>query len=104
MAEQKEKEIKVTGRKEKVSDKHLSILQSLVNTINSIQFNVGQMEVQKQVAIDELKKTQRKVSDMQTTLVSEYGSYDINIHDGTINWPKPKTEPNGEEKPEGDEK
>ena len=55
-------------------------------------------------ALDEMKKTQRGVSEMQSLLLKESGSYDVNVNDGTINWPQPKTEPNGEEKPEGNEK
>jgi len=100
----KEKEIELKVKKEKISEDHLKSLQELVNTINSIQFNVGKMEVQKNVAILELQKTQRQVSDMQQTLLKEYGSYDVNVHDGTINWPKENPESNGVEKPTNDEK
>ena len=88
----KEKELVVKPQIEKISEKHLKELQGLVNTINSIQFNIGKMEMQKLTALDDVKKTQGKISDMQDLLLKEYGSYDVNINDGTINWPKPKTE------------
>ena len=100
----KEKELKVKQKAEKIHEKHLSQLQNLVNTINAIQFNVGKMEVQKHNALNELGKTQKNITDMQNLLLREYGSYDVNIQDGTINWSKDKTEPNGVEKPNKDEK
>ena len=31
---------------------------------------------------------QKKVGDMQQTLEKEYGTSDVNINDGTINWDK----------------
>ena len=100
----KEKTVDLKPKVEKISKEHLSELQNLVNTINSLQFNIGKMELQKQGALQEVLKTQSKVSEMQNTLVTEYGSYDVNINDGTINWPKQKPEPNGVEKPNKDEK
>ena len=103
MAKNKEKELTVkTEKAVKIHEKHLKEMQDLVNTINAIQFNIGKMEVQKHTALDEMKKTQNKVGDMQNLLLREYGSYDVNINDGTINWPK--AESNGVDKPEDDEK
>ena len=88
MAKNKKKTVEVKQKAEKISKEHLSQLQNLVNTINSIQFNVGKMEMQKQMALRELMNTQDQVSTMQDILLAEYGSYDVNITDGTINWPK----------------
>ena len=82
------KEIRVKERKEKIHEKHLKEMQDLVNTINAIQFNIGKMEVQKHTALDEMRKQQGKVGDLQSLLLREYGSFDINVNDGTINWPK----------------
>ena len=85
-----------------IKDEQLKELQNIVTAINKLQFDIGQMEVQKHTALDEMKKTQNKVGDMQNLLLREYGSYDVNINDGTINWPK--AESNGVDKPEDDEK
>ena len=93
----KEKELTVkTEKAVKIHDKHLKEMQDLVNTINSIQFNVGKMEIQKHSALKELAKQQDKVVGLQDTLLREYGSYDVNINDGTINWPESKNEENEE--------
>ena len=90
MAKNKKKTVEVKQKAEKISDQHLSQLQNLVNTINSIQFNIGKMEMQKQMALRELMSTQDQVSTMQDLLLAEYGSYDVNITDGTINWNNPR--------------
>tara|TARA_R110002020_G_C15860029_1_gene737039 strand:- start:286 stop:594 length:309 start_codon:yes stop_codon:yes gene_type:complete len=100
----KEKELKVKQKVEKISEEHLTRLQGIVNGINALQFNIGKMEVNKFNAIRELSKSQSEISEMQDILLKKYGSYDVNVHDGTINWPKSKSESNGIEKPKEDEK
>ena len=102
MAKTKEKEIELKVKAEKISDGHLQRLQGVVNKINGIQFNVGKMEMQKHAALHELTNAQDEVSELQNTLVKEYGTYDVNLNDGTINWPE--VSPNGESKPKEDEK
>jgi hypothetical protein len=84
----KEKVVDLKPRPEKVSKEHLEQLQKLVNNINGIQFNVGKIEQQKHSLLHELAMLQDKVALMQDTLQKEYGSYDVNLTDGTINWPK----------------
>ena len=92
MAKEKIKELKVKKQVEKIHEKHLTQLQKIVNTINAIQFNIGKMEVQKQTALDAMKDQQRGITEMQDLLLREYGSFDVNIDDGTINWPQEKKE------------
>jgi uncharacterized protein YdaL len=84
----KEKVIDLKPKVDKISDRHLSDLQRVVNTINSIQFNIGKIESQKHQLLHGLDEAQKGVKTMQDTLVKEYGSYDVNLDDGTINWPK----------------
>ncbi len=81
-----EKETK--ERVDKISEEHLSQLQNIVNGVNSLQFNIGKIEAQKHKLLHNLSITQDKVSLMQDTLKKSYGSFDVNIEDGTINWPK----------------
>ena len=75
-------------RPEKVSEAHLENLQRLVNSVNSLQFNIGKLEQQKHTLLHDLATTQDRVALMQDTLMKEYGNYDVNLTDGTINWPK----------------
>ena len=84
----KEKVIDLKPRVDKVSAKHLNDLQSIVNNINAIQFNIGKIESQKHQLLHRLDGAQEGVQKMQDVLVKEYGTYDVNLDDGTNNWPK----------------
>ena len=84
----KEKVVNLKERVDKISEEHLVELQKVVNNINGIQFNIGKIEVQKHQALHDLAVNQDKVSLLQDKLVKEYGSYDVNLNDGTVNWPK----------------
>ena len=93
----KEKEIELKPRAEKISTDHLHELQNIVNVLNGIQFNIGKMEAQKHKLLHDLASTQDKITLLQERMVKEYGTFDINIDDGTINWPKEKEEVKDEE-------
>ena len=84
----KEKVVELKPKVEKISEEHLKELQEIVNKLNGIQFNIGRLEVQKHGALHELAVNQDSVNLMQDTLQKEYGSYDVSLADGTINWPK----------------
>ena len=82
----KEKVIDLKPKVDKISDKHLSDLQKVVNTINAIQFNIGKIESQKHQLLHKLDEAQKGIQTMQDLLIKEYGSYDVSLEDGTINW------------------
>ena len=84
----KEELVDLKPKVDKISDEHLKQMQNIVNTINSIQFNVGKIEGQKHTLLHDLSISQKKILEMQDIFSKEYGSFDINIADGTINWPK----------------
>ena len=84
----KEKLVDLKPKAEKISEEHLKELQGIVNIVNNIQFNVGKIEGQKHTLLHELGLSQKKILDMQNKLSKEYGSFDVNVVDGTINWPK----------------
>ena len=86
----KEKTVELKPKAEKISEEHLKELQKIVNTINGTQFNIGKIESQKHALLHDLAIAQDKVTLMQDTLMKEYGNYDVNLTDGTINWPKEK--------------
>jgi len=83
--EKKEKLVDLKPEVDKISDEHLKNLQSLVNTVNSMQFKIGQLEGQKHNFLHELGLSQKKIIDMQDLFSKEYGTFDINVTDGTIN-------------------
>tara|TARA_R110002051_G_scaffold1306_1_gene7276 strand:+ start:842 stop:1123 length:282 start_codon:yes stop_codon:yes gene_type:complete len=82
------KVIDLKPKVDKISKQHLTELQSVVNNINGIQFNIGKIEAQKHGLLHNLTKVQDGVKVLQEKLVKEYGTFDVNLDDGTINWPK----------------
>ena len=94
----KEKTVDLKPRAEKISQEHLEALQKVVNNINSIQFNVGKLEAQKFNLMNQLGNTQARISAFQSVLTEKYGTFDVNIEDGTINWPEKDEEKEGDEK------
>ena len=84
----KEKMVDLKPKVDKISDEHLKKLQEIVNIVNNLQFNIGKIEVQKHNLLHELVISQKNIIEMQDKLSKEYGSFDVNITDGTINWPK----------------
>jgi len=83
----KEEMVDLKPKVDKISDKHLKELQEVVNIVNNIQFKIGQMESQKHTLLHELGLSQKKIVEMQSKFSEEYGSFDINVLDGTINRP-----------------
>jgi hypothetical protein len=81
----KEKVVDLKPKVDKISDKHLKELQGILNITNNLQYNIGKLEGQKHNLLHELSITQKRIVDMQDVLSKEYGTYDVNIADGTIN-------------------
>ena len=81
----KEELVDLKPKVDKISDEHLKELQGVLNITNNLQFNIGKLEGQKHSLLHELSVTQKKVIEMQDKFSKEYGTFDINIIDGTIN-------------------
>mgnify|MGYP003116372230 CR=1 FL=1 len=84
----KKKVLEVKERVERIEEEDLKELVDVVNQINSIQFNIGRIETQKHKMLHDLAVGNDHVSRQQDKMMQKYGSYDINLKDGTINWPK----------------
>ena len=52
---------------------------------NNLQYNIGKLEGQKHSLLHELSIMQKRIIDMQDTLSKEYGTYDVDVTNGTIN-------------------
>ena len=85
MATKKQKMVDLKPKADKITEEHLNELQSVVSSINALQFEIGKIEAQKHELIHRLSGSQSRVAELQDTFEKEYGSYDININDGTIN-------------------
>ena len=81
----KEKMVDLKPKADKISDEHLKELQGILNITNNLQFNIGKLEGQKHSLLHELSITQNRVIEMQDKLSKEYGTYDVDVTNGTIN-------------------
>ena len=82
----KKKEKVIDLKPEKISDEQLQELQNVVSAINKLQFDIGTMEVQKHNALHALFQGNDKLSELQSKLEEQYGTNDINIQNGVINY------------------
>ena len=73
---------------EKISDEQLQNVQKLINDINRSQMELGQMETRKHAMLHNISSLQEAVGQMRDEFEKDYGTFDINIQDGTINYPK----------------
>tara|TARA_R100000278_G_scaffold80351_1_gene62059 strand:+ start:454 stop:711 length:258 start_codon:yes stop_codon:yes gene_type:complete len=69
----------------KISKKELETIQSKVKAINSLQMNIGGLEVQKAQAIQMLTAAQAELGVVQGELEKKYGNVSVNIETGIIN-------------------
>ena len=81
----KEELVDLKPKADKISEEHLKEMQEIINVINNVQFNIGKLEGQKHNLVHELGLTQKKIIEMQDKLSKKYGTFDINVTDGTIN-------------------
>ena len=83
-----EKVIDLTPKAEKITDEQLKNVQETVNNLNRSQMEIGQMETRKHEILHSIAKLRESLGELQTEFQKEYGTFDINIEDGTINYPK----------------
>ena len=84
MAKKKEKvvDLKPTS----ITEDQLKSIQEVVSNINKIHMETGRLEAQKHVAMHSLSDQQNKLTEIQTELQKEYGTVNININSGEINY------------------
>lgn len=70
----------------KVTDEQLKRIQDTVSSINKGQMEVGKLETNKHALIHQISGYQEALQVLQNELEKEYGTVDININDGTINY------------------
>jgi len=84
-------------RPEKITDEQLENVQKLINDINKAQIELGQMETKKHAILHHISSLQEAVGKMRDEFEKDYGTADINIQDGIINYPKENGEVNKED-------
>jgi len=72
---------------EKITDEQLKKVQDTVNSINRAQLEIGSVELKKHEMMHQIAGLRDELTLLQTEFDKEYGTFDINIQDGTINYP-----------------
>ena len=79
----------LTGVKpEKITDEQLKKVQDTVNGINRGQLDIGMNEIKKHEMMHNIAGLRDSLTVLQSEFEKDYGTFDINIQDGTINYPK----------------
>ena len=79
---------------EKITDEQLKKVQDTVNSINRAQLEIGSMEIRKHEVMHNIAGLRDELTLLQAEFEKDYGTFDINIQDGVINYPKENGEVN----------
>ena len=72
---------------DKITDKQLNKVQDTVNGINRAQLEIGSLEIKKHELMHGVAGLRDELTLLQAEFEKEYGTFDINIQDGLINYP-----------------
>tara|TARA_R100000231_G_scaffold8337_1_gene11148 strand:- start:176 stop:457 length:282 start_codon:yes stop_codon:yes gene_type:complete len=84
MAKKKEKLVDL--KPEKVTDEQLNKIQTIVSNMNKAQMEIGRYEAGKHTLLHTVQSLQTELKRVQTELEKQYGTVNINIQDGTIQY------------------
>ena len=70
----------------KISNEHLSKMQEIINNLNRGQMEIGSLETRKHGLLNHVASFQNDLGSLQEELSKEYGTANVNIHTGEINY------------------
>jgi len=73
---------------EKITAEQLEKVQNTVNGINRAQLEIGSMELKKHEMLHQIAGLRDELTLLQGEFEKDYGTFDINIQDGVINYEK----------------
>ena len=82
-----EKVIDLAPKAEKITDEQLKETQDLINEINRLQMEIGMMETKKHAVLHHISVSQEGIGKIRDTFEKEYGTADVDIQTGIINYP-----------------
>jgi len=71
---------------EKITDEQLKKVQDTVNNLNRSQLEIGSIELKKHEMMHQIAGLKDELTLLQGEFEKDYGTFDINIQDGTINY------------------
>tara|TARA_R110002167_G_scaffold6528_5_gene30252 strand:- start:697 stop:990 length:294 start_codon:yes stop_codon:yes gene_type:complete len=84
----KKEKIVDLSKPEAVTEDQLTKIRTIVDKVNHAQMQIGQMESRKHQILHQLAGVNDELALMQNELQEQYGTNDISIMDGTINYPE----------------
>ena len=84
----KEKIVDLKSKPEKISENQLKKVQDTVNGINRAQLEIGTMGLKKHEMLHGISGLREELIVLQKELEKDYGTFDVNIVDGKINYPE----------------
>ena len=82
----KEEVIDLKPKAEKITDEQLQKVQTIVNTLNRVQLELGMLETKKHGMLHNIQAVQDQLTLLQSEFEKEYGTVNINIQTGEINY------------------
>ena len=73
---------------EKITEDQLKKVQDSVNNINRAQLEIGSIEFKKHELMLHIAGLRDELTVLQGEFEKDYGTFDVNIQDGIINYPK----------------
>jgi len=73
---------------EKITDEQLKKVQDTVNSLNRSQLEIGSIELKKHEMMHQIAGLKDELTLLQGEFEKDYGTFDINIQDGVINYEK----------------
>ena len=80
--------VDLNPKPEKITPSQLEKVQKAVSDINRAQLELGRLESQKHIINHEVIKMQDVLKEIQDELEKDYGTVNISIEDGTIQYPE----------------
>jgi hypothetical protein len=87
MAKRKTKKV-VDLKPTSITSEELKQLQELINLIRQGEMQLGNLETKKHGLLHQIVGVQEQIALLQKDFEKTYGNVDINITDGTINYPQ----------------
>ena len=82
----KEEVIDLKPKAEKITEEQLKKVQDNVNGIYKLQLELGMLETRKHAMLHNVAVFQENLAKLQDEFQVDYGTADINVQDGTINY------------------
>ena len=68
----------------KVTNDELQDLQSLVTAVNRLRMQIGELEINKSMAVERFNQFRNDLVELEAKLKNKYGEVSVNVEDGTL--------------------